>query len=81
MTRRLALAYDWRDILRRAWSVRLFALSLACDIAGIWLAVRGAFAHQEGAALALQIAGALFGAAGFAARFIYQRGISKECST
>ena len=72
----MVLLCNWRDILRRAWSVRLFALSVLCDVLGILLAVRGTFSHTEGAALWLQIAGALFGAAGFIARFIYQRSLS-----
>lgn len=72
------LATNWKDIARRAWSVRLFALSVLCDLLGIWLAVRGTFSHHEPAALWLQIGGALAGAAGFAARFVYQRGLSAE---
>lgn len=72
------LAANWIDIARRAWSVRLFALSVLCDLLGIWLAVRGTFSHHETAALWLQIGGALAGAAGFAARFVYQRGLSAE---
>jgi drug/metabolite transporter (DMT)-like permease len=74
----MRLDCDWQDILRRAWSVRLFALSVLCDVLGIVLAVNGVFSPERGAALWLQIAGALFGAAGFAARFVYQRGLSKE---
>lgn len=77
---RLRLLHNWRDLLRRAWSVRLFALSVLCDVLGVWLAVRGSFSSVEGAALWLQIAGALFGAAGFVARFLYQRGLSAEVS-
>ena len=69
---------NWRDVLRWAWSVRLFALSVLCDVLGIVLAVRGSFSSVEGASLWLQIAGALFGAAGFIARFMYQRGLSPE---
>lgn len=72
------LARNWLDILRRAWSVRLFALSVLCDVIGIVLAVRGTFASVEGVSLSLQVAGALFGAAGFMARFVYQRGLSRE---
>ena len=72
------LIWNWRDVLRRAWSVRLFALSVICDLLGIVLAVRGSFSSVEGVALWLQMAGALFGAAGFAARFFYQRGLSVE---
>lgn len=34
---------NWRDVLRWAWSVRLFALSVLCDVLGIVFAVRGSF--------------------------------------
>ena len=74
----MRLLPNWAELLRKAWSVRLFALSVLCDVLGIVLAVRGTFASVEGAALWLQIAGALFGAAGFIARFIYQRSLSAE---
>ena len=74
----MRLLHNWPELLRKAWSVRLFALSVLCDVLGIVLAVRGTFASVEGAALWLQIAGALFGAAGFIARFIYQRSLSAE---
>lgn len=74
----MRLVCNWRDILRIAWSVRLFALSVLCDVLGIVLAVNGVFSPEKGAALWLQIAGALFGAAGFVARFLYQRDLSKE---
>lgn len=69
---------NWRDVLRWAWSVRLFALSVLCDVLGIVFAVRGSFSSVEGASLWLQIVGALFGAAGFIARFMYQRDLSPE---
>ena len=78
MTISVKLIPNWRDVLRWAWSVRLFALSVLCDVLGIVLAVRGTFSSVEGAALWLQIVGALFGAAGFIARFMYQRGLSAE---
>lgn len=72
------LLSNWHEILTKAWSVRLFALSLLLDCLGIWLSVRGVFIGREGPALWLQIGGALVGAAGFIARFMYQRGLSKE---
>lgn len=74
----MKLGADWKAVLAKAWSVRLFALSIACDVLGIVFAVRGSFSSAEGASLWLQIVGALFGAAGFVARFLYQRGLSKE---
>ena len=42
---------NWRDVLRWAWSVRLFALSVLCDVLGIVFAVRGSFSSVEGASL------------------------------
>lgn len=74
----MQLGADWKAVLTKAWSVRLFALSIACDVLGIVFAVRGSFSSAEGASLWLQIVGALFGAAGFIARFMYQRDLSPE---
>lgn len=80
MTISVKLIPNWRDVLRWAWSVRLFALSVLCDVLGIVFAVRGSFSSVEGASLWLQIVGALFGAAGFIARFMYQRDLSPEAN-
>ena len=74
----MQLGADWKAVLTKAWSVRLFALSIVCDMLGIVFAVRGSFSSVEGASLWLQIVGALFGAAGFIARFMYQRDLSPE---
>lgn len=74
----MQLGADWKAVLTKAWSVRLFALSIVCDVLGIVFAVRGSFSSVEGASLWLQIVGALFGAAGFIARFMYQRDLSPE---
>jgi len=74
----MQLGADWKSVLTKAWSVRLFALSIVCDVLGIVFAVRGSFSSVEGASLWLQIVGALFGAAGFIARFMYQRDLSPE---
>ena len=72
---------NWRDVLRWAWSVRFILASVVCDVLGIVFAVRGSFSSVEGASLWLQIAGALRGAAGFIARFMYQRGLSAEVAS
>ena len=72
---------NWRDVLRWAWSVRFILASVVCDVLGIVFAVRGSFSSVEGASLWLQIVGALFGAAGFIARFMYQRGLSAEVAS
>jgi len=74
----MQLGADWKAVLTKAWSVRLFALSVLCDVLGIVFAVRGSFSSVEGASLWLQIVGALFGAAGFIARMTYQQGLSRE---
>ena len=59
--------------------MRLFALSVLCDVLGIVFAVRGSFSSVEGASLWLQIVGALFGVAISIARFfMYQRDLSPE---
>lgn len=76
----MQLGADWKAVLTKAWSVRLFALSIVCDVLGIVFAVRGSFSSVEGASLWLQIVGALFGAAGFIARFMYQRDLSPEAN-
>ena len=76
----MQLGADWKAVLTMAWSVRLFALSIVCDVLGIVFAVRGSFSSVEGASLWLQIVGALFGAAGFIARFMYQRDLSPEAN-
>jgi hypothetical protein len=76
----MRLGADWKVVLTKAWSVRLFALSIVCDVLGTVFAVRGSFSSVEGASLWLQIVGALFGAAGFIARFMYQRDLSPEAN-
>lgn len=74
----MRLLPDWPLVLRRAWSVRLIALSALCDVAGVALAVSGTFAHQRGPALWLQVAGALLGIAGFVARLVYQQNLPQR---
>ena len=47
----MQLGADWKSVLTKAWSVRLFALSIVCDVLGIVFAVRGSFSSVEGASL------------------------------
>ena len=74
------LAPRWREVLRRAWSVRLMAASFAAQVLGIGLTVAGSVGVQDTPwrALALQVLGAALGLAAFAARLVYQRGLSDE---
>lgn len=71
------LIWNWREVLKKAWSVRLFALSVALQIVGTAMEVRGSFAQREGLAMWLQVGGVLIGTAGIVARFMYQ-GLSKK---
>lgn len=66
----------WRKVLRRAWSVRLFAASVACQVLDVLLSTAGAFSGQYRASLALQLAGVAFAALGLWARLVYQQGLS-----
>ena len=75
---RLRLAPRWRLMLRRAWSVRLFAASVACQALDVLLSTTGVFAGHYGASLALQLAGVVFAALGVWARLVYQHGLSAE---
>ena len=69
---------NWRDVLRWAWSVRLFALSIALQAADVVLTTRGAFSDDPDARIALQLLGVACAAAGLVARFIHQRGINGD---
>ena len=72
------LIWNWRTVLKKAWSVRLFALSVALQLVGTVMEVRGSFAQREGAAMWLQVGGVAIGIAGLIARFIYQDSINKK---
>lgn len=78
IARALRLAPRWRLVLRRAWSVRLFAASVLCQAADVLLSTTGAFSAGWGARVALQLAGVAFAALGLWARLVYQRGLSDE---
>lgn len=76
----MQLGADWKVVLTKAWSVRFIAASFACDVIGIVLAVSGALCVQESPwrAIALQVLGATFSLGAFIARFVFQRGLSRE---
>lgn len=74
---KLQLLSNWRDVMRRAWSVRLFGLALVFECLGIALDVHGKFSGNEVSAIWFQIAGAVFATAGTIARFIKQPSLSK----
>ena len=54
----------WREVLRRAWSVRLFAASMACQATDVVLSTTGAFSNHYGTSLALKLAGVALGGLG-----------------
>lgn len=72
----MTLVWNWRAVLKKAWSVRLWLCALVLDVVSIVLTVNGAFSHDKQAALTLQIIGALLGASGLLARVFYQRSVS-----
>ena len=78
LRRRLRPAPRWREVLRRARSVRLFAASMACQATDVVLSTTGAFSNHYGTSLALKLAGVALGGLGVWARFVYQRGLSDE---
>ena len=72
----MKLISNWRDVLRRGWSVRFIVAFIVLELAGVGLSVRGAFSDNEALSLALQLTGAALGIAAFVARLTYQRGLS-----
>lgn len=69
------LVGNWRKLIKRAWSVRLFALSALCQAADVVITTRGAFHNDPDTRIALQLIGVAFACAGLVARFIFQRGL------
>ena len=49
----MQLGADWKAVLTKAWSVRLFALSIALQAADVVLTTRGAFSDDPDARIAL----------------------------
>ncbi len=73
---RLRLGSRWREVLRYAWSVRLFAASVVCQVLDVLLSTAGAFTGNFRWSVALQLAGVAFAAMGLWARLMYQKDLS-----
>lgn len=71
----MTLGSDWRNVLRKAWSVRLIALAFACTAIEITLTALGTVAHDVRWLIALQVVGAAFGIGAFVARLVVQQGV------
>ncbi len=69
----MKLLQDWREILGRAWSVRLIAASFVCDVLGIVFAGWGLFSGRLLPFVVLSTIGAAFGLGAFVARLMAQR--------
>lgn len=74
----MKLIVNAREVLRKAWSVRLLVALIALELLGVWLTVRGTFSDEPRLALYFQLAGASLGIAAFIARLTYQQGLSRE---
>ena len=73
---RLRLGSRWREVLRHAWSVRLFVASVVCQVLDVLLSTAGAFTGNFRWSVALQLAGVAFAAMGLWARLMYQKDLS-----
>lgn len=69
----MKLLSDWKEVLGKAWSVRLIAASLLCDLLGIVFAGWGIFSGSFLPFVLLSAIGAVFGVAAFVARLMAQR--------
>lgn len=72
----MQLGADWKAVLTKAWSVRLFALSILLQAADVVLSTRGAFSDNPDTRIALQLLGVACAAAGLVARFVHQRNLN-----
>lgn len=75
----MTLLQNWRDILAKAWSVRLIALAvllLTLDIGAVVLEAIGLMTDRPALSIALRAGAALLGVGAFLARLIAQRGLS-----
>lgn len=70
----MTLAHDWRDILKRAWSVRLIAL--AAVLSGLEVALPFIPALERVPMGVFAALSALVTAAALVARIVAQRGLS-----
>lgn len=75
----MTLLQNWRDVLQKAWSVRLIVLAvllLALDIGAVVLEAIGLMTDRPVLSIALRAGAALLGVGAFIARLIAQRGLS-----
>ena len=73
--------HDWRAVLNKAWSVRLFLLSVLLQIADVILSTFGSFAQELRLSIWLQIAGLICATAGLVARFVFQGSLNEQSSS
>lgn len=76
----MQLLANWRDVLRKAWSVRLAtlaALLLVLDLAAVLLETMGLLADRPEVSLLLRAMAAVLGVASVIARIVAQRGLSQ----
>lgn len=72
---------NWRDVLARAWSVRLIALTvllLVLDIGAVVLEGVGMLVDRPVLSIGLRSLAALCGVGAFIARLVAQNGLSGE---
>lgn len=77
----MQLLNHWRDVLRKAWSVRLAtlaALLLVLDLGAVLLETMGLLADRPEVSLLLRGASAVLGVASVIARIVAQRGLARE---
>ena len=66
---------NWRAVLHKAWSVRLFVLSVLLQVADVLLSTYGSFSTSLRWSIWLQVAGVACSVAGVIARFVFQGSI------
>lgn len=75
----MRLLSDWREILKKAWSIRLIAIGvglLLLDIGAIVFEAIGLLADRPSLSIALRSLAACCGVAAFIARLIAQSNLS-----
>ena len=74
----MKLGANWKSVLRKAWSVRLIAVSvllIVLDVGAVVLEAGGAMAATPAWSIGLRSLAAVFGVAAFVARFVVQAGV------
>lgn len=74
----IKLGANWRNVIKRAWSIRLLSLAIAlmlADIAAVILETVGMVAGHPGVSIALRSVAALITAGAFVARLTVQRDV------